>query len=86
MADVPNEKLGNWRNVNNWLDEAGYKTMSSVESQSNNSLQRQPLVKIVNIGVVQNNQDTVTIDINIRVSLPSASEAQGTEDLDSEDS
>lgn len=85
MADVPNEKVGNWRNINNRLEEAGYKTKSSVESQSNNSLHAQPLVKIVNIGVVQNNQDTVTIDINIRVSLPSTSENQGTEDLDSGD-
>ncbi|GET38496.1 helix-turn-helix transcriptional regulator [Microseira wollei] len=87
MVDIPNEtKVSNWRNINNSLEEAGYKTKSSTKSKSNNSLQIEPLVKIVNIGVVQNNQDTVTIDINIRVSLPSASENQGTEDLDSGDS
>ncbi|MFB2981169.1 helix-turn-helix transcriptional regulator [Microseira sp. BLCC-F43] len=86
MADVPNEKVGNWRNINNWLDEAGYKTKNkpSVESKLANSLPIDALVKIVDMGF--DNQNTLTIDIKIRVSLPSASEAQGTEDLDSGDS
>lgn len=85
LADVPNEKVGNWRNINNWLEEAGYKTQSSVESKLSNSLPSEPLVKIVNIGFVQNNQNIVTIDINIRVELPSPSETPKTEDLEPSD-
>ena len=78
MSDVPNEKVGHWRNFNNLLEEAGYKTNSTEKAKSSNS-QSEPLVKIVNIGFDSN---TGTIDINIRVSLPSVSEGKRTEDID----
>lgn len=84
MVDIPNEtKVSNWRNINNSLEEAGYKTKSSNKSKSSNSLPTDLSVKIANICFDYN---TGTIDINIRVSFPSASENQGTEDLDSGDS
>ncbi|MCC3408468.1 MAG: DNA-binding response regulator [Microcoleus sp. PH2017_10_PVI_O_A] len=79
---VPNETVGNWRNIPNWLEEEGYKTKSSVQSQSTNYLPNELLVKIGNICFDTN---TGTIDINIRVSLPSFSECQRTENIDSDD-
>ena len=85
MSDVPNEKVGHWRNFNNLLEEAGYKTNSSQREKDTHYSQVEPLVKIVNIGIVQNNQDIVTIDINIRLSLPSFSEGKRTEDIDPDD-
>jgi hypothetical protein len=86
LADVPHDtKVGNWRNINNWLEEAGYKTQSFVQSKSRYSSLTEPLVKIVNIGFVQNNHNAVTLDINIRVVLPSASELAEEEDADSGD-
>ncbi|MFB2897972.1 helix-turn-helix transcriptional regulator [Aerosakkonemataceae cyanobacterium BLCC-F50] len=80
MADSPNEKLGNWRNINNWLEDAGYKTKTKpyFNSKFNNNLPLEPSVKIVNIGFDYN---TGTIDINIRVSLPSDSECQEMEEM-----
>ena len=80
LENIPNEKVGNWRNIYNRLDEAGYKTNSDSESQSSNYLPLEPLVNILNIRVDQNN--TVTIDINIRVALPSHSDSQKTDDED----
>ena len=71
-----------WRNINNLLEEAGYKTQSSVESKSNSSLPTELSVKIANICFDYN---TGTIDINIRVSLPSASESPETEDRSDDD-
>ena len=82
LADVPNEPVGNWRNICDRLQEAGYKTLSSPEFKLNNSIPTEALVKIVNIGFDSN---TGTIDINIRVSIPSTSETPKTEDLDQKD-
>ncbi|MCC3442409.1 MAG: DNA-binding response regulator [Microcoleus sp. PH2017_29_MFU_D_A] len=82
IKDVPNETVGNWRNIPNWLEEEGYKTKSSVQSDSRNYWPNELLVKIGNICFDTN---TGTIDINIRVSLPSFSEYQRTEDIDSDD-
>ncbi|MEG4575864.1 DNA-binding response regulator [Microcoleus sp. N3A4] len=83
LADVPNEPVGNWRNICDRLQEAGYKTQSSPEFKINNSVPTEALVKIVGIGVIEKN--TVSIDINIRLEFPSTSETAKTEDLDKED-
>ena len=82
LADVPNEPVGNWRNICDRLQEAGYKTQSAPEFKINNSVPTEALVKIVNIGFDSN---TGTIDINIRVSIPSTSETAKTEDVDKKD-
>jgi len=81
MSDVPNEKVGHWRNFNNLLEEAGYKTNSTDQSKSSHYLPQELSVKIGNICFDSN---TGTIDINIRVSLPSFLEGQKTEDIDSD--
>ncbi|MCC3411097.1 MULTISPECIES: DNA-binding response regulator [unclassified Microcoleus] len=79
LADLPNEPVGNWRNVCDRLEEAGFKTLSSSEFKMNNSLPTEALVKIVNIGF---KESTVSIDINIRLEFPSTSETPKKEDLD----
>ena len=80
LADVPNEPVGNWRNICDRLQEAGYKTQSSPEFKINNSVPTEALVKIVGIGVIEKN--TISIDINIRLEFPSTSETAKTEHLD----
>ena len=74
--------MGNWRNVCDRLQEAGFKTLSSSEFKMNNSLPTEALVKIVNIGF---KESTVSIDINIRLEFPSTSETPKKEDLDKND-
>jgi hypothetical protein len=85
LDNIPNEKVGNWRNIHTSLEEAGYKTHSSSESKLSNYLPLNPLVNIVNIGFEGNDQRTVTIDIQIKVALPSISDLQGTEEEDKRD-
>ena len=78
LDNIPNEKVGNWRNIHTSLEEAGYKTNSSSESKLSDYLPLNPLVNIVNIDVDRDN--IITIDINIRVALPSHSDSQQTEE------
>ncbi|MEG4271172.1 MULTISPECIES: DNA-binding response regulator [unclassified Microcoleus] len=79
LADVPNEPVGNWRNICDRLQKAGYKTQSSPEFKIHNSVPTEALVKIVNIGF---QESTVSIDINIRLEFPSTAETPKKEDLD----
>ncbi len=83
LADVPNEKMGSWRDIHDLLENAGYKNKKSFASKFSNSLPLDALVKIVDMGF--DNQNTLTIDINIRLSFPSDSESPGTEDRNSSD-
>jgi hypothetical protein len=83
LADLPNEPVGNWRNVCDRLEEGGFKTQSSSEFKMNNSIPTEAFVKIVGIGVIEKN--TISIDINIRLEFPSTSETPKTEDLDQKD-
>ena len=79
IADVPNEPVGNWRNICDRLQEAGYKTQFSPEFKINNSVPTEALVKIVGIGVIEKN--TISMDINIQLTFPSTSETPKKEDL-----
>jgi len=77
MIDAPGETtIGNWRNLNSLLEEAGYKTQFSPHSRFKNFSTMEPLVNITNIGVIQNSQDSVTFDINIRVVISSPCESE----------
>ena len=83
LADLPNEPVGNWRNVCDRLQEAGFKTQSSAKFNLSNSLPIDTSFKIVNIGCVE--QNTISIDINIQLTFPSTSETPKKEDLDKND-
>ena len=78
IKDVPNETIGNWRNIPNWLEEEGYKTKSSVQSHSSNYLPQVPLVNIVNIGL-NNQTHAITIDIHLQLTFPSPPDTQYTQ-------
>ncbi len=79
LLDTSSEQMGNWRNIHTWLEDAGYQTLSFVESKlNNNSLPTEALVKIVNMGFEDSN--TLNIDINIKLSFPSGSETEVAED------
>ncbi|WP_017718640.1 helix-turn-helix transcriptional regulator [Kamptonema formosum] len=58
------EKVENWRNICEWLEEAGYKAQSSAESQSDDCLPIKFLIKKANITLDKNQ---VIIDINLRI-------------------
>ena len=77
LVDSPTESVGNWRNICNWLEEAGYKAKASVESNFSNSLPMDTSFKIVNISCVE--QNTISIDINIQLTFPSSSETSKTD-------
>jgi DNA-binding CsgD family transcriptional regulator len=89
VADIPNETLGNWRNISTWLEDAGYKNQSSPESKMNYSLPIDPLAKMVYISVEQNtisiDKNTIKVEINIQLSSPPASDAKKTEDKEIHD-
>ncbi|MGB7272328.1 MAG: hypothetical protein WBC69_03470 [Geitlerinemataceae cyanobacterium] len=52
------EKVENWRNITEWLEDAGYKTELSVEEQIKNSIPMDILGEISNIRV---EKDKITI-------------------------
>ena len=54
-----------------------------MKAKLSSSLPIDALVKIVDMGF--ENQNTLTIDINIRLEFPSSSETPKTEDLDQKD-
>lgn len=65
-----NEKVENWRNICEWLEEAGYK--SNLYSQPlNNSIPVDILGKIANIKV---EKDKITIEIDLRQANQPSSE------------
>jgi hypothetical protein len=83
IADVPNEPVGNWRNICDRLQEAGYKTQSSPEFKINNSVPTEALVKIVNIGFDSKYRHQLILTSGFQ--FPSTSETPKTEDLDKKD-
>ena len=78
LPDVPSQKIENWRNIDRLLEDTGYKRQlqSSVKSKTNSSLPIESLVKVVNLGV---GQHTISIDINIKLALPSDGEDEKSE-------
>ncbi|EDN70951.1 hypothetical protein BGP_1680 [Beggiatoa sp. PS] len=67
------EKLDHWRNICCWLDEAGYKSQQTNQSQSNQSRILDAQVHIENINVDEN--EKIEIGINIKLALPSPSDS-----------
>lgn len=70
LLDKCNEKIGNWRNITEWLEDAGYKIQCPSEYQVNNCIPVDILGKIANIKI---EKDKITIEIDLRLakSLPS---------------
>jgi hypothetical protein len=73
LAGKGSEKVENWRNICEWLEEAGYKAESSLQSQSSDCSSVQFLINKANI-IIDKNQ--IIVDINIRIVAPSPIEPQ----------
>ncbi|MCA1994199.1 MAG: helix-turn-helix domain-containing protein [Coleofasciculus sp. S288] len=73
LVDKCDEKIENWRNITEWLEEAGYKTQPHSKLPASNSLPEK--FNITNISF-QNNQITIDVFLQITVPLPSELPAQ----------
>ena len=67
---VSKKKVGNWNKIREWLEMAGYKTLSTIHNISINE------AEIINIDIKENVNTHVTImDINLRLAIPSISDS-----------
>ena len=64
------EKIENWRNIAEWLEDAGYKTKPPVKFPIQDGLSENSKVNIANI-ICDNNQITIDVFLQITVPLPS---------------
>jgi len=71
------EKVDNWRNIREWLEEAGYKIPSTGQSVATQSVSMDATIKVSNASITKVNveKNTITIDLNIQLvgSLPTDS-------------
>jgi hypothetical protein len=63
LLDKTDEKLENWRNIAEWLEEAGYKKYLSLQSQLNNCIPVDIVGKIANVSI---GKGKITIEIDLR--------------------
>jgi len=70
LVDRDNEKVENWRNICEWLEEAGYK--AATQSQLSNPIPVDAKVHISNINI-ENNKIEIGINLQLVVPLPSDS-------------
>ncbi|MEG4498930.1 helix-turn-helix domain-containing protein [Microcoleus sp. F10-C6] len=72
LVGKANEKVENWRNITEWLDEAGYKTELLPEPQGSDSLPVDTWVKIGSISIEKDKIMIIGVYIrNIAETLPS---------------
>ncbi|MEC4804644.1 MAG: hypothetical protein SAJ12_21030 [Jaaginema sp. PMC 1079.18] len=73
LVDKSDEKIKNWRNITQWLEEAGYKMEESAEFKDGDSLSFNIVVNKAKINIDKNK---VLVDINIKLAaaLPSDEE------------
>ena len=64
------EKIENWRNIAEWLEDAGYKTKPPAKFSVQDSLSNNSKVNVTNI-TFENNQITIDVFLQISVPLPS---------------
>lgn len=71
LVGKSDEKIENWRNIAEWLEEAGYKSQSSAEYETSDCLPLEFLIKRANITI---DKHKVIVDINLRIVASSPSE------------
>jgi hypothetical protein len=64
------QKIDSWRNISQWLEEAGYKHPSKIHSPSKPSLPLEAQVKIENITI---ENQTMDIGIFVQITVPFSS-------------
>jgi len=79
LVGKADEKVENWRNICEWLEDAGYKSQSSSEAQSGDYLSAKFIIKKANIVLDQNQ---IIVDINLRIVASSPSEISIIENSD----
>jgi hypothetical protein len=67
LVSKTNCKVENWRNITEWLEEAGYKTNSVESFAVNNLLPDKSMVNITNINI-ENNQLFIAFNLRIPIS------------------
>ncbi|MGB5960378.1 MAG: hypothetical protein WBG73_06940 [Coleofasciculaceae cyanobacterium] len=73
LVDRGEEKIENWRNIAEWLEEAGYKTQLSTEYQLSNGLPLDVSLQKANISF-DKDKNNIIVDINLRIVAASPSE------------
>jgi hypothetical protein len=68
LVDKCSAKIENWRNITEWLEEAGYKTQSAAKLPVSTRLSEK--FNVTNI-TFENNQITIDVFLQITVPLPS---------------
>jgi len=58
------DKIQNWRNISEWLEEAGYKSQLPLKRESDDCLPTQFLIKKANVTL---NKNQIVVDINMRI-------------------
>ena len=66
------EKIENWRNISEWLEDAGYKTKSPAKLPIQDALSENSKVNVSNI-ILENNH--IKIDVFLQLTIPLPSEA-----------
>lgn len=75
LLEKTDDKVENWRNIAEWLEEAGYKNSSPVEPKNKNAL---PINASINVSNISLEKDKVIIiDLNIKLAIPIPSEILG---------
>ncbi len=79
LVDKSDENVENWRDITEWLEEAGYKTQASFEADKAYDLPLKIFVNKANISLENNH---LIIDFNMRIIAASPMEASITENID----
>ena len=70
LVDKCDEKIENWRNITEWLEDAGYKTQPPAQLPVSNCLPGNSVINITNLSI-DKNQITIGIYLQMTVPLPS---------------
>ena len=70
LVSKSTDKMENWRNIAEWLEDAGYKTKPPVKFPIQDGLSNNSKVNVTNI-TFENNQITIDVFLQITVPLPS---------------
>ncbi len=79
LVDKGDEKIDNWRNICEWLEDSGYKTQSSTDYKLSDGLPLDVSLQRANINFDKNK---IIVDLNLRIVASSPSETLGLEDID----
>lgn len=71
LVEPSNGKVDNWRNICEWLETAGYKSDSPIQTESDDYLSAKILIKKANVKLDKNQ---IIVDVNLRIVATSTTE------------